>query len=496
MKNHPPTSSSRRRGWLLLALLTGLLAGPARGQQALVTAPLPDSGVFALADFYRYVTERHPVARQAALLPPLAQQDVRQARGAFDPRLESKFYGKEFGGKPYFYDWDNALRVPVWVGGAELRAGYERGVGTYVNPQDYTTPAGLSYVGISVPLGQGLLMDERRTVLRQAQALVGQAEAARRAALNKLVVSAAKDYWDWSLGYQRYQLRRRNRDLGLVRFRATRERVRQGDLAPIDSVEALSTLQSREAELVEAEGLWRRAALQLANYLWDAQGQPRELPPTARPEPLPPPAAWRDYPLDSLPTSLAQVQLYHPDLLKTRAKLLTLNIERRLLRNKLLPKFSLDANLLRGGQPFGLESLPSATYGGGYLANNYKIGVSFAQPLFLRQERGKLQANALKQRDAELGLAQNTRDVQTAVQTNAVEWQALVGQLRLQAQAVGNYQRLREAEQILFQNGESTVFLLNARESYLLTAQLKLAELQAKYAQVQAGRTFVLGGSR
>jgi hypothetical protein len=92
------------------------------------TSPAPgDSAVFGLDDFYRYVTERHPVARQAGLLPERAQQEVRQARGAFDPRAESKFYGKEFGGKSYFYEWDNALRVPLRLGGIDLRAGYERG---------------------------------------------------------------------------------------------------------------------------------------------------------------------------------------------------------------------------------------------------------------------------------------------------------------------------------------------------------------------------------
>ncbi|SFP76243.1 Outer membrane protein TolC [Hymenobacter arizonensis] len=467
------------------------LAGPLCAQ----TSPAAgDSAVFGLNDFYRFVTERHPVARQAGLLPERAQQEVRQARGAFDPRAESKFYGKEFDGKSYFYDWDNALRVPIWLGGIDLRAGYERGVGTYVNPQEFTSPAGLSYVGISVPLGQGFLIDERRAALRIAQAMVGLAEAERRAALNKLILTATKDYWEWSLSYQRYQLLRNNRDLGRVRFEATRERVRQGDLAAIDSVEALTELQNRETQLAQALGQWQNATLMVSNYLWDQNSQPRELPATARPQLLPPPLTWRDYPRDSLQQNLGQAQEFHPDLLKTRAKLEGLGIERRLVRNKLLPKLSLDANLLHGGQPFSLESRSPSTYAGGYLANNYKVGFSFAQPLFLRQERGKLQVNALKIREAELGLEQDARFVQTAVQMNANEWQALVQQLRMQAQAVENYQRLRDGEQIRFENGESTVFLLNSREASLVNSRLKLAELQAKYGQVQAGRVFSLGG--
>ena len=194
-----------------LLVLLALLAGPTP-LRAQPVAPLPDSAVFTLAEFSRYVREQHPVARQAALLPARARQEVQQARGAFDPRLESKFYGKELDGKPYFYDWDNALRVPIWLGGIDLRAGFERGVGPYVNPQEYTSPAGLSYLGVSVPLGQGLLLDERRAALRQAQTLVGGAEAERRAARNKLILSATKDYWEWSLAGQRLTLLRRNRE--------------------------------------------------------------------------------------------------------------------------------------------------------------------------------------------------------------------------------------------------------------------------------------------
>ena len=43
---------------------------------------------------------------------------------------------------------------------------------------------------------------------------------------------------------------------------------------------------------------------------------------------------------------------------------------------------------------------------------------------------------------------------------------------------------LLEAEQIKFQNGEGTLFLLNSRENKWLENQLKLTELQAKWLQV------------
>ncbi|MBD2767634.1 TolC family protein [Hymenobacter sp. BT664] len=458
----------------------------------LAAATDPAGPAFALADLLAYVTLRHPVARQAALLPERALQEVRYARGLFDPAATSKYYGKTLGGKEYFHDWDSQLRVPLWFG-ADVKAGFERGTGAYVNPENYTAPAGLSYVGISVPLAQGLLMDERRAAVRQAQALQGLAEAERRGALNKLLLQAAKDYWDWCLSYERRELLRQNVTLADVRFRAVRERVRQGDLAAIDSIEALTELQNRQATLVQAQVQWQNATLQLSNYLWDEQNQPLDLPATVRPQPLPGPASWQSLAPDSLAALTERAQQIHPDLQKSRAKLRQLGLEGRLLSNKLLPKLTIDYNLLQAGQPFNPET--TARLNSAYLQNNYKLGASFSYPLLLRQERSKLQLNRLKQRETELALQQNTREVQTTVRTVAGEWEALREQLGLQEQVVRNAERLRQGEQVRFESGESSVFLLNSRESTLVSARVKLAELQSKFAQTQATLRWAAGGN-
>ncbi|MCC3159370.1 TolC family protein [Hymenobacter sp. 15J16-1T3B] len=460
--------------------------------QAPVAAAPAQNEAFTLADLLTMVGENHPVARQAALQPERARQEVRLARGLLDPMAESKFYRKEFGGKDYWNLWDNTLRVPTWYG-PDVKLGYERNVGPRVSEQTATPGAGLTYVGLSLPLAQGLLIDERRAAVRQAQALQGLAEAERRAALNKLLLAATKDYWNWTLAHQRRQLMRGNLELADVRYRAVRERVRLGDLAAIDSVEALTELQNRRAQLVQGEVEWQNATLVLSTYLWDAELRPRELPVTVLPQPLPPAAAWTATPAPAaLEQLVEQARQQHPELLKTRAKLEALDVERRLYQNKLLPKLSVDYNVLLTGRPYH----PETGYGPAPLyQNNYKMGVSFAYPLLLRQERSKLQLNRLKIQEATLGLDQASREVATAVRTTANDQQALAQQLQAQEQVVLNSQRLRDGEQIRFENGESSVFLLNSRESYLLTARLKLAELQAKYAQTQAGLRFAAGAA-
>ncbi|MBT9392862.1 TolC family protein [Hymenobacter sp. NST-14] len=482
----------------LLLILTWLTATPALVAQVSRVPQLPavpspaDSGrVFSLTDMLTYVALRHPVARQAGLLPERAFQEVRYARGLFDPTATSKYYGKTFKDQEYFHDWDTQLRVPLWFG-ADIKAGYERGTGTYVNPENFTSPAGLSYLGLSVPLAQGLLIDERRAAVREAQALQGLAEAERRGALNKLLLQAAKDYWTWSLDYRELELRRQNVRLGDERFQAVRQRVIFGDLAAIDSVEALGELQKRAAELRQAQVEFRNSSLLLSTYLWNEQQQPLDLPEDTRPQRLPGPTAWRSLPADSVAELTDLAQRLHPELQKSRAKLNQLTVENRLLRNKLLPKLTLDYNLLQAGQPFNPEK--AASLSSSYLANNYKLGVSFAYPLLLRQERAKLQINRVKQQTTVLDLQQDARDIEAGVLTAANNWEALREQLILQEQVVENALRLRNGEQTRFENGESSVFLVNSRESKLLEARQKLAELQAKYAQTQATLRWAAGG--
>ncbi|MCP6237327.1 hypothetical protein NL436_27985, partial [Klebsiella pneumoniae] len=80
--------------------------------------------------------------------------DVMQALGYFDPSLKASFGRKVFGNTDYYNRWMSELKVPLWLAGADLKIGYDRNVGDYVNPETQTSTAGLTGVGLSIPLGQ------------------------------------------------------------------------------------------------------------------------------------------------------------------------------------------------------------------------------------------------------------------------------------------------------------------------------------------------------
>ena len=439
--------------------------------------PADSVQVLTLQDFHRQILQFHPVASQAALLTEQARQELRMARGAFDPVISSKLYRKEFGGKEYYNLWNNTLQIPTWFG-PEIKTGYDQSRGQYLNPENSTPAGGLSFLGISVPLGQGLFIDQRRATLKQANLLQEIAEADRIKLINKLLLQATKDYWDWLLNYREMQLYREWLELADFRLKAVRQRVREGDLAAIDTVEALTEVQNRQVMLQQAQLAYNNARLVVATHLWADNAVPLEL----KEQTVPALSGSEITPLapDSLQQLLAAAKENHPDLRKISLKGQQLAVEQRFAADKLKPKLNVDYNLLQGD-----FYLPPDDFGRQYLGSNYKLGMSFSLPLFLREERGKLQVTKLKQKANNLELVQTTREIENNLVAAFNEWQSLEEQIRLQERMVANARTLRNGEVTRFQNGESSLFLVNSREMKLMESQVKLYNLLAKYAKAK-----------
>ncbi|MEY4955445.1 MAG: hypothetical protein RI981_1530, partial [Bacteroidota bacterium] len=161
----------------------------------------------------------------------------------------------------------------------------------------------------------------------------------------------------------------------------------------------------------------------------------------------------------------------HPEINNYRNKLDVLGIEKRLKFQSLLPKLDVSYNHLSKGGP----SLYSATF----LENNYKYGIKFELPLRLSEGRGAYQAAKLKLETEQLNLNQKQLQVEIKIRNYFNQFEALQKQIRTQESAFTNYQSLVKAEEMRFENGESSLFLINSREMKSLEAAEKLADLKA-----------------
>lgn len=448
----------RRTGITLLLLL---LVAPLSAQVPVV---------LTREAFVRLVLENHPMARQAALRPELGAMAVRSARGGFDPMATVDYDEKLYDDKTYFQLFDAGLKVPTWFG-VELFAGFQENSGDLLDPQAFTPSDGLLKVGGQLSLGQGLFIDQRRATLRRSEAYLRATQAERIQMLNDLLLQALSDHTDWVAAYRALEVSNNAVTLATIRLDAIRGSWRGGDRAAIDTLEAYLQVQDRQMRQQQADLAFRNAGLRLSDHLWDADQRPLELQPNVVPEPtdLTSPLTFT-----LADTSIARAIDAHPLLAQASARIEQLDIDRRLRSEYLKPELDLKYQWLGdGGAANNAENVT-------LLGEGYQFGVGFKMPLFLRRERGELSLAKLRLTDANLGLERDRLRIRNRINARLNDIAVFGSQVQLGGEMVVNNERLLGGELQRFEAGESSLFLVNAREVPLIDARIRQVDLEAR----------------
>ena len=101
-------------------------------------------------------------------------------------------------------------------------------------------------------------------------------------------------------------------------------------------------------------------------------------------------------------------------------------------------------------------------------------------PLLLRKERGELQLTKLKLTDANYELQNKNLELLNKSKAGINEHSVSIQQVKLYSKTVRDYESLLEAEKRMFEGGESSLFMINARELSAINARIKLTELITK----------------
>lgn len=437
--------------------------------------------------FYKLIRDNHPIAKQADLVQLNARNNLLASRGNFDPEIFTDWDNKRYSNKEYWRIFDAGLKVPTWFG-VEVKTGFEQSTGAFLNNERNTPVNGLLYAGISVPLAQNLITDERRTILRQAKIFRNAGDFERISMLNELFMDAAKAYWEWVNAYNEVEIFDEYIRLAQVRFDAIKRSYEKGANPAIDTVEALILLQSRQVGFNEAMIELNRTANSLSNFLWTADEAPliinnlRQLIPV----PLNKLNFGPAITADSLTSAMAALGK-HPDLRLKELKVNWLEAERRLKFNKLLPKINLNYNFLT--EPVG--GVSNWNFGG--FNNNFKYGVNFKMPVFLREEIGNFKMAKVKVQSADYDVNLKRLELQNKLKTYYSDYFYFGAQINTYTNIVANYQKLTDAEIRKFDIGESSIFLINSREQKLIESRLKLIELQSKFNKALAGFYYARG---
>ncbi len=442
---------------------------------------IPDSTrAFTLDNLYDLILQNHPTAKQVELLSEVARQEIRLARGNFDPKLEAQVASKQLNGKDYYDIFNSSLKLPTFIP-VDPTIGIDRNKGIYLNPERYIDNEfnyRQFYAGVSIPLGRGLFTDERRTTLRQAELLKEMTEAEQVNIINRILLDAAKNYWDWYYAYYNYLLLNQSVRIAEEIFSRVKTNYTFGEAAVIDTIQAKITWQQRIIDQQEAFMNYRNSGLELSNMLWDSLGHPLDLDLTWAPVLVTDPGSLTAEKLKELAD---HARTNHPELKKIDVKIMQLETERRLAAEYLKPQLNLNYYVIN--QPVK----PDGDFS--FIADdNYKLGIDFSFPLFLRKERSELALAKLK--------ISNTRFEQSLAERQIIndltriynELTNLQSIMTNQKQMVESYERLLEAELVNLEQGESDLFKINVQQEKLIESQSKwlklLADNEKKKAQL------------
>lgn len=430
-------------------------------------AQVQDSLYLNFNGYLELVRTNHPVVRQAGLMIDRAEANLRKARGAFDPKLESNYDRKEFKETEYFDILNAGVKIPTWYG-IELKAKYENNSGEFLNPQNKVPEDGLFAAGISVPVGQGLFINDRMAALRQAKIFRKQSEAEQQIMLNDILYQASVAYFDWLMAYRELKLYRDFRENAALRLKGVKSSFEAGDKPAIDTVEAKISFQNRSLDLKQSQLDYIKASLKLGTFLWWEDNIPLEIN-----ENLFPTQARLN---ETIEIGLQDLDLEsHPKIRSLNYKIQALEYEKRLKANKLLPDLSLEYNFLTEDY----EQLNSLNY------DEYKFGLKFSLPLFLRKERGDLQLSKIKLENAGFDLYTGRLDLRNKIQALKEQLESLQAQNELSQDLVTSYRQMLQGEERKLELGESSIFLVNTRETSLLSARQKQIRLENKLLQTR-----------
>jgi len=430
--------------------------------------------VLRFNEYLGYVKKYHPIVKQANLIIDESEAKLLKARGGFDPKLEVDYARKKFKNTKYYDKLNAAFKIPTWYG-IELKANFEETDGVFLNPESTLPQDGLYSAGISFSVAQDLLINKRMASLKQAKFYKNQAKADRDILVNTILYDAALVYFNWLKSYNELQVYKDFLSNAELRFQGVKQSVEVGEKAAIDSIEARITVSSRKLNLEKANVKVIQASLELSNYLWLENNIPVELQPEVIPD---------IYSESIIDTTLEVSELItddfnldvHPKLQSLNYKYQSLNIDRRLKTNMLLPRVDLQYNFLTE-TPKSINSLNSA---------NYKSGLYVSFPLFLRKERGDLNLAKLKLKDVEYEITSSKLNIDNKITAVKRELESYLIQNDLTETIVKDYENLVKAEERKFTLGESSLFLVNAREGKLIDAKLKAIELQNKFFSTKA----------
>jgi len=429
------------------------------GISSIASAQIGDT--LYLKDLLVLVVNNHPLIQKAGLYDEITEAYDLKGKGVLDPKIYSDFDSKSFDDKNYFNIWQAEAKIPTALP-IDFSVGYEQNDGLFLNDENAVPSNGLVYGTLNVSLLRGLLFDEQRYNIKQA-ALDGEKSQIQEDILTReILFQAINAYVKWtSTQYVR--------DVNLEYLETVSQRHQNiiqlyvnGDIPAIDTLESRLNLNTANKFYIESRDKFIKARQKLSLFIWNANGEPLELNSSVN--------VMSFEPLVSSLNEMSDLREFDftidPLIRKYDNKITALELDNRLERENLKPQLDIKYNtIVNLGNDLQYPS---------FSLNDYKYGVTFQVPILNRKTRGELRLNESIIQQNELDRTQYLETLNNKMRGVLARQELQNELLTVTQEKVVNSQLLLEAEQLKFELGESSVFLLNKRELKLLESRLDL----------------------
>lgn len=437
----------------------------------------PSAPPLRLDDVIGSVIASYPLLQAAMFGRNIAHGDLLAANGEFDLKLKADTLNMPLG---FYENYRQSVGAeqPLFSGGSVF-AGYRLGTGNFpVWYGDRVTKLGGEFkAGAILPLAQNRNIDDRRAALWRSGYGVQAVEPEIHAQLIEFIRSASITYWNWVAAGQNVRIAEELLKNAIDRIEGLRQRVEEGDLAPIEVTDNQRLIVSRRAKLIDARRKFQQSTYKLSLFLRDESGQPRVIDAARLPEMFPP---EDDPTLRSLEQDIQSAVASRPELRALAIFREQLQIDLAAAQNLRLPQ--VDAVIV-GSQDVGHPADPKKNDKGPF---ELEGGLIASVPLQRRKALGKAQAveGKLAQLQAKTQFTQDK--IVAEVNSASVALHAAFQQLDQARQALDLARQMEAAERRKFDLGDSNLLLVNLREQATADAAVTEVEAQLNYFDAQA----------
>jgi hypothetical protein len=427
-----------------------------------------NNSILRYNDYLTNVLLNNPISKRADNEKKYGELQYKAARGNYDPSITGNFDQKQFAGSNYYTTINSEIKQPIFTS-QYLKFGYDYGIGSNLNPEFSTSSSGLPYLGAEVGVLQGLLIDKRRAEVLKSKNYINYYDAEKQILLNDLLYVSSQKYFEWLFTLKEISLNNffmvtaKQRLLGIEALAGIGER------APVDTIEAAIFYQTRLLDFQSALIGNQKSINELSMYNWTSNGASSQFNNYQSTDSL---DGFFEKTKTLLTKFLNPSVVSNPVILKYNSFQKVLEIDNRLKKEMIKPILNVKYNFLSDNY---------TSFNPAFSNNNYKWGVNLSFPLLLRNPVNEYKMARIISRNNNFELSNKTNELE--FKTNILKQTiAILSQQLQNADRSAKYSKqLVEAERLKFENGESSLFLLNTRENKWLETELKLAEYKLKF---------------